>query len=307
MKRLLSLLDRLRDSDLPVLIVGETGTGKELIARTVHEESRRAGGPFRVVDCATIPPALLESELFGVRAGAFTGAERDRAGILSLSEKGTVLVDEVAGVEREVQGKLLRVLTARKIRPVGAEEEIALDVRFIFSTARDLEAEVREGRFREDLYHRIRVLVVPVPALRERPEDFDRLVERLLGEEGGTSPSVARGVLDRLRGLPWPGNVRELGNLLARLRIESPDAITEEALERVLREPTRTILPQNILAGQPLDALHERLERDYILYHFRRLHHDTEALLRFLGVSRRTLYRKCSRLGISLRSSRKRG
>jgi DNA-binding NtrC family response regulator len=302
MRRLVEILDRLRGTEIPVLIQGETGTGKELVARVIHEESPRAEAPFRVVDCATIPSGLLESELFGARAGAFTGIERDRPGILEQAGGGTILIDEIGGAEPDVQGKLLRVLDSGGFRPVGGEEERKADVRFLFSTSRDLEGEVKEGLFRRDLYHRIRVLALEVPPLRDRPEDFEDLVRRLLSEAGEPAPEIDRRALERIRRLEWPGNVRELKNFLARVRVESPGRITVASVDAARRDPkTSTFFPRNLLTDAPLPALQERLERDYILYHLRRLGGDTRALSRFLGLSRRQFYRRCTRLGIRLR------
>jgi DNA-binding NtrC family response regulator/tetratricopeptide (TPR) repeat protein len=309
MRRLSLLLDRLRDSDLPVLIQGETGSGKELAAWLLHAGSRRSEGPFRVVDCAAIPVPLLESELFGARAGAFSGQDRDRPGLLALARGGTVLFDEVSALIPELQAKLLRTLSERTMRPLGAEVEEPVDVRFIFSTSRDLDLDVREGRFRRDLLHRIQAVVVRVPPLRERQEDLPELVEVFLDDPaGGALPrgtSLGKGVLSRLRAHSWPGNVRELKHLLARLRLENPRAITLEALERALGgEAPRDLLPRNVLLGESLTDIRDRIEREYLVCHFRRLGGDTAALCRFLAISRRQLYRRCVRLRIRLRRER---
>lgn len=302
MRRLQGMLDRLRGVELPVLIRGEIGTGKELVARILHEESPRSRGPFRVIDCATIPAGLLESELFGAVAGAYTGIERDRAGILSLAAGGTVLVDEIAGAGLDVQAKLLRVISTGAMRPIGAEEESEVDVRFLFSTCRDLEVEIQAGRFREDLHHRVRVVVLDVPPLRDRPEDMEGLVAGILAEGATPAPSLGAGVVERLCSLEWTGNVRQLENVLARACIESPREITLEAISRAVSDPgTSTVVPRNLLAGEELRVLQERLERDYIVYHLRRLEGDSRALSRLLGISRRQFYRRCARLGIKLR------
>lgn len=306
MRRIAAELDRLRGADLPVLIQGETGSGKETLARILHQESGRAERPFQVVDCAAIPPALLEAELFGARKGAFTDSNEDRPGILSMASGGTVFMDEIAAVPLEVQGKLLRVISEHTFRRLGDEAETRIDVRFLFSTSRDLDVEVREKRFRADLLHRIHVVSLRVPPLRERREDLPLLVELFLREGGGPFPKLGPGVLEKLAKLPWPGNVRELRNFIARARLESPEEITVEALRRARREPeTQTIFPRNLLAGEALPALKAQLERDYILFHFRRLEGDTTALLQFLKLSRQKLYRRCRELGIRLREERK--
>lgn len=306
MRRLVSDLEKLRGVDLPVLIQGETGSGKEAIARIVHQESRRADKPFQVLDCASIPPALLEAELFGARKGAFTDLKEDRPGILATASGGTLLVDEIAGVPLEVQGKLLRMISERSFRRLGDEAETRADVRFLFSTSKDLEEEVRAERFRSDLLHRIRIFPLRVPPLRERPEDIPGLVKLFLREGREPPPRLGPGVLEKLAKLPWPGNVRELRNLLARARLECSEEITVDAIRRMLEEPeTRTIFPRNLLAGEAFSTLKAQLERDYILFHFRRLDGDTRALLEFLNLSRQKLYRRCRALGIRLREEKR--
>ncbi len=309
MRTLIQTLGRLRTVDLPVLVTGETGSGKDLIARVLHEESQRAGAPFRVVNCAAMPRELFEAELFGARTGAFTGLDENRDGILKEAAGGTVLVDEIGEAPLDVQAKLLRVIGNGSFRPLGAEGEEKADVRFLFATAQDLEEAVREGSFREDLYHRINVFSVRVPALRQRPEDLPELVRLLLEEEsvGDTRPVVDEEALHVLRGKPWPGNVRQLRNLLLRLRIENPERIDVESLRRSPGERhTTSIFPPSLLDRETLPSLKDRLERDYIVYHFRRLEGSTTRLCEFLELGRRQLYRRCERLGISLRAERRR-
>jgi DNA-binding NtrC family response regulator/tetratricopeptide (TPR) repeat protein len=306
MRRLACVLDRLRSSDLPVLIRGETGSGKEIVARVIHRESRRAPGPFLVVDCASIPAGLVEAELFGARAGAFTDLGKDRPGMLSLASGGTVLIEEIAGLGLELQAKLLRVLGRKTIRRLGDEVESPIDVRFLFTTVRDLEAEARAGRFREDLLHRMRVLTVEVPPLRERPEDIPDLAARFLGETTGPAVELGQGVLERLSRARWPGNARELRNLLARLRLECSGAITTADLDRASGESAaETVVPRTILERESLNTLRERLEREYLLHHLHRLRGNTRALARLLGLERQQLYRRARRLGI--RFSEKKG
>jgi DNA-binding NtrC family response regulator/tetratricopeptide (TPR) repeat protein len=307
MRKLAALLDRLKDTDLPVLISGETGTGKELVARIIHGESRRSGAPFLVVDCAAIPAGLLEAELFGAKAGAFTDLKRDRRGILSLAAGGTVFIDGIAEASPDLQGRLLRVISEKSLRPLGGDREEALDVRFLFSSARDLEEEAREGRFRGDLLHRINVVAMRVPPLRERTEDFPDLVLALLSEGAAEPPDVEPDAIRRLQEHRWPGNVRELKNVLARLLLESPRTIDLEAIDRVLGEPdttTTSIVPRSRLDRDPLPVLQDRVARDYMLHHFRRLRGDAAALGAFLGLRRRQLYRRLERLGISLKEER---
>lgn len=302
-RKLAGLLDRLKGSDLPVLIQGETGTGKEMVARIIHRESRRSGGPFLVVDCAAIPSALLDAELFGAKAGAFTDLRQDRRGILALAAGGTVLVDGIAEVALELQAKLLRVLSEGTVRPLGAEREERLDVRVLFASSRDLAEEMSEGRFRKDLFYRINVVAVRVPPLRDRGEDFAELVQALLAEASGDTRAMDLDTIERLRNRDWPGNVRELKNVLCHLRLEDSGSLDGKVLRKLLGEPdttTTAVFPRKILEGEPLAALQRRLSRDYLLHHFRRVGGDVAALSSFLGVSRRQLYRKLERSGISL-------
>ena len=302
MRPLAAMLERLSASDLPVLITGETGSGKELVARAIHEGSPRASKSFTVVDCATVPPEILEAELFGARQGAFTGITRDRRGILAEAEGGTVLIDGIGEVPPEVQGKLLRVIATGSARPLGAAAESPVDVRFLFSTARDLDEEVKAGRFREDLLHRIRVLSAVVPPLRERPEDLAELVAALLEEMGDPPVTLDGPTLSLLQGRTWPGNVRELKNLLARARIEHGKPLTAEAIAGAsVSWPASDWFSAGLLAREELPRLKERLEREYIVFHYRRLGRDSKALCRFLSLERRQLYRRLERLGIRLR------
>ena len=311
MQNLLRSLDRLRKSDAPLLITGETGTGKELVARLVHEESRRSDEEFRVVDCTAIPTELFEAELFGARAGAFTSIEDDRRGLVESVGDGTILFDEIGDLDLDAQAKLLRLVDTLRYRAVGDEEEKTTSARLVFTSAKNLEDEVRSGRFRADFHHRVRVLTIDVPPLRDRPEDFADLIARFFAEstQSGSPSHPARQIDDeliqRLRSRSWPGNVRQLRNYILRLRLENTGTISASAL-RESSDDDRLLFPRNVLASQPLDVLRERLERDYVVYHFRRLGGDTNELCAFLGLGRRQLYRRCERLKISLRSERAR-
>jgi DNA-binding NtrC family response regulator len=307
MRKLAALLDRLRETDLPVVICGETGTGKEMVARIIHRESRRSGAPFLVVDCAAIPTALVEAELFGAKAGAFTDLHADRRGLLSLAAGGTVFIEGISDAGLDIQANLLRVLSERTLRPLGGDREEAIDVRFLFSSARDLEEEAQEGRLRSDLLHRINVITARVPPLRDRTGDFPELVRTLLSELTVEPPAVEPGAIERLEEHDRPGNVRELKNVLARLCLESPRRIDQAAVDRVLGESdttTTSIFPGALLDEHPFPVLQVRLARDYLLHHLRRLQGDPEALCKFLGVRRRQLYRRRERYGISLKEER---
>lgn len=215
MREMFAMLARVARTDAPVLIRGETGTGKELVARAIHDASPRASGPYVIVDCAALAAGLLESELFGHARGAFTGADASREGAIEAADGGTVFLDEIGELPLEMQPKLLRVLEQRTIRRLGESTHRPVDVRFIFATHRDLVAHVARGWFREDLYFRMAVLPIRVPPMRERLEDLELLVEHFLGPGAPMLPSA---FLDELRARPWKGNVRELRNTLDRAR-----------------------------------------------------------------------------------------
>jgi two-component system nitrogen regulation response regulator GlnG len=216
MQEVYKTIGRIAGTDVSVLIRGESGTGKEVVARAIHHYSRRAGKPFVAVSCAAIPATLLESELFGHERGAFTDAHQRRAGRFELAQGGTLYLDEVGDLGPELQPKLLRALQERQFERVGGSETLRVDVRVVAATNRDLEALIREGRFREDLYYRLNVLTLALPPLRERPEDVPFLVDHLLAKYAGElgERAVSAEALDRLRGHDWPGNVRELENVI---------------------------------------------------------------------------------------------
>jgi transcriptional regulator with GAF, ATPase, and Fis domain len=220
MRRVFTLLERAAASDVTVLVEGETGTGKELAAAALHALSRRRGGPFVVCDLASLPGTLAESELFGHVRGAFTGADRDRVGAFELAHGGTVFLDEIGELPIEVQPRLLRVLQERQVRRIGASEYRKVDVRVVAATNRDLGDEVRAGRFRADLYHRLSTVAIHLPALRDRPDDVPALAEHFLRTAteaaGRPTPALDRDFLDSLAAHDWPGNIRELRNVLER-------------------------------------------------------------------------------------------
>jgi transcriptional regulator with GAF, ATPase, and Fis domain len=217
MRRIFALLEKVAASNATVLLTGETGTGKDVLARSVHGESARKAKPFEVVDCGAITASLIESELFGHERGAFTGAVAARAGAFERAEGGTLFLDELGELPLDLQPKLLRVLEARELRRVGGQKTIPVDVRVIAATTKDLPKEVRAGRFREDLYFRLAVVAIRVPALRERLEDVPLLAKRMLDQRvGEIGLGIGDAVLARLASHDWPGNVRELRNVLER-------------------------------------------------------------------------------------------
>jgi DNA-binding NtrC family response regulator len=224
MREIYAILEKISPTDATVVIEGETGTGKEVVARSIHQESRRAGGPFMVFDCGAVPENLIESELFGHEKGAFTGAVSTRQGVFEMAHGGTVFLDELGELALELQPKLLRVLEQREVKRVGGSKPIKVDVRVVAATNRDLEEEVRAGRFREDLFYRLSVVRLILPALKERKEDIPNLVKHFLknahlnrDREGQPKiQNVSRESLDRLVEYEWPGNVRELFNCVER-------------------------------------------------------------------------------------------
>ena len=216
MRRIFGVLERIAPTAATILLTGETGTGKDALARSIHTESKRADGPFEVVDCGAITPSLIESELFGHERGAFTGAVSARAGAFERAAGGTLFLDEIGELALDLQPRLLRVLESREFRRVGGQRMLAADVRIVAATTRNLQAEVAAGRFREDLFFRLAVVSVHVPPLRERGDDVEPLVARLLASLGASALTVPPATYASLRAHDWPGNVRELRNAIER-------------------------------------------------------------------------------------------
>ena len=285
-----------------VLIYGENGTGKELVARTVHTFSRRRGGPFIEVNCAAIPEELIESELFGHIKGAFTGALSDRRGKFELADGGTLFLDEIGDMSLKTQAKVLRALQEQVVEPVGGATSVRVDVRVIAATNKDLPTEIRLGRFREDLYFRLNVIPIFVPPLRDRPDDIALLAEHFMTElaaEYGRRPKrFDAGAVTGLRSYRWPGNVRELRNVVERLMIMVPgDTITLADLS-FLDGAAVTAVPVH---GQvaPLHEARDRFERDYILRALAAQQGNISRTAEALGVERSNLYRKMRAFGIA--------
>jgi two-component system response regulator AtoC len=228
MRKVMDLASRVAPHATTVLVTGESGTGKEVVARAVHRMSPRRDAPFIAVNCAAIPENLLESELFGHQKGAFTGANADRAGLFEEASGGTLLLDEIGDLPLGLQAKLLRVLQEAEVRRVGETRTRKVDVRVIAATARDMEKDVKAGHFREDLYYRLNVVRIHIPSLRERPEDLEGLVAKLLGRAGdraGRQVMMSAEAMAAIRQQPWPGNVRELENALERAVVLSSDGV----------------------------------------------------------------------------------
>ena len=276
-----------------VLITGESGSGKEMVARALHNSGPRKSKPFIPLNCTAIPENLLESELFGHVKGSFTGATSDRRGLFEEADKGTLFLDEIGDLSLPLQAKLLRVLQEREIRPVGSSQSKRVDVRIIAATHRDLRIMVKDGKFREDLFYRLNVVPVRVPALRERTEDIPLLVEKFIKKFAAQNNSNIKGItpdaMAVLMAHPWPGNVRELENVIERAMVLSRGDMIEKAmvLDSALQE-----------AKSNVDQLHsdrptlEKLEERYIKLVLGEVHNSKEEAAKILGVSRRTLYRK---------------
>jgi len=260
MQELRNTVGKVSRSQAPVYIVGESGVGKELVARTIHEQGARAKGPFVPVNCGAIPTELMESEFFGHRKGSFTGAHADKPGLFQAANGGTLFLDEVAELPLQMQVKLLRAIQEKSVRPVGAASEIPVDVRLLSATHKDLSQQVAEGRFRHDLYYRINVIELRVPQLRERRDDLPELAStiltRLASSHARLPPQLSASAHDALAGYSFPGNVRELENILERaLALAESSTITAADLHLPASQPAR-LLP-DASAAAPVEAVHD--------------------------------------------------
>ena len=288
------------DSTAPVLIVGESGSGKELVARAIHSHSKRAREPFVGINCGAIADTLLESELFGHQRGAFTGAVADHKGVFEQAAGGTVLLDEIGDTTAALQVRLLRVIEEGEVRPVGGNRSLRVAARVIAATNVPLEQAVAEGRFRQDLYYRLSVIVIRVPPLRDRRADIPLLIGSFLEDacqRAGQKKMLSTGALDALLRHTWPGNVRELRNTIERLVVSSHGSLIE-AFE--LTEAAPPALP--VAQDQPFSDLPtlDDLERRYLLHVLEAANGNRTRAAEILGVDRRTLYRMAERFGIGL-------
>ena len=299
MREVLKLIGLAAASNVTVLLTGETGSGKEVLARLLHRASGRAEAPFVAVNCAAIPADLLESELFGHVKGAFTGAVADRAGRFRQARRGTLLLDEIGDMPVAMQSKVLRVIEDKRFTPVGATQEESADVRLIAATHRDLAEQVRHSQFREDLYHRLNVLPIRVPSLRERPEDIPALANHFLAHFSRPSKRLSADALNLLCLHPWSGNVRELRNMIERACVTVRGPTIEKSHVSILLHPPAAIdVPTADLLQLSLPEAISALERAMIL---RALHENqnnrTEAARR-LGIHRQLLYVKLKEYGL---------
>ncbi len=301
MRRVFDVVRRVATTDTHVLIIGESGSGKEVVARAIHESGRRKDAPFVALNCGALPEMLLESELFGHERGAYTGAVSREHGLLASADAGTIFLDEIADMPTTMQAKLLRVLEDWEVRPVGGSESRTIDVRVISSSKYDLLKAVQEGTFREDLFYRLNVVTIEIPALRERMEDVPLLTERILArlaeEQGRTPPVVEREVMELLLRYPWPGNVRELEHLLERAMVLSPAApvITVEDLPPGFAKSVE--MTAVAAEEQGLPTLRE-MERMHIMKALDISRWNRSTAAEMLGINRRTLYRKIRDYGI---------
>jgi len=333
MQQVRSLVDKVARSMAPVLVNGESGTGKELVARAIHEVSVRSGQPFIAVNCSAIPEQLLEAEFFGYRKGSFTGAMEDREGFFQAANGGTLFLDEIGDLPLAMQSKLLRAIQERSVRPVGAVSEVAVNVRLLSATHKDLAAEVHGGNFRQDLYYRLNVIQIRVPPLRERLEDLVSISERVLeriARDAGVSPPprLTRDALVHLMRYPFPGNVRELENLLHRAvalsgdevidvydlglpetvftdsAAQELDLITENTRGDVVQQLAQIELPPMVPVEEPLPSDLEKhldhVERDILVRALERHRFNRTAAGASLGLSLRQMRYRMARLGVNV-------
>jgi two-component system response regulator HydG len=298
LRAVLELAHRVAASDATVLVLGESGTGKEVVAREIHRASPRARQPFVAVNCSAIPETLLESELFGHEKGSFTGAVRQRKGRFELAEGGTIFLDEIGDMSPALQAKLLRFLQDHRLQRVGGSIDVTVDARVIAATNRDLEREVAEGRFRDDLFFRLNVVTITVPPLRERPEDVPLLVEhflRLYAPEGAKPKKISPRAMRLLMGHPWPGNVRELENAIQRSVVLSRgETIFPEQL------PPRVRAAESAEPAAGAGRTMREVERDVIVKTLKETGGNRTKAAVILGISRRTLQNKIKEYGIDL-------
>jgi two-component system, NtrC family, nitrogen regulation response regulator NtrX len=315
MRRVMAQIERVAAGETRICIYGETGTGKELVARTLHEKSHRCAGPFVTLNCAAVPAELIESELFGHEKGSFTGAAQRHTGKFEQAHRGTLFLDEIGDMPPAMQAKLLRVLEEGEVERIGADKPTAVDVRVVVATHRNLEQLVESGGFRRDLYHRVVVFPLELPPLRKRSEDLPALVDhfaRQVSAQNGWKPvGLAPAAIEALKQYAWPGNIRELRNVVERLLLLAGDEVGADDVRMAL--PTSHALAQAAREGFPAQEtagpLVQRVlafERAVVLTELERHGRRITQTARALGLERSHLYKKCQQLGIDLQSLRAR-
>jgi two-component system nitrogen regulation response regulator NtrX len=307
MRRRMAQVERVAASETRVCILGETGTGKELIARSLHQHSARSSGPFIALNCAAVPAELIESELFGHEKGSFTGAAGRHTGKFEQAEHGTLFLDEIGDMPLPMQAKLLRVLEEGEVERIGGDRPIKVDVRVVVATHRNLEALVREGKFRQDLFHRVYVFPLTLPPLRERREDIPSLVEHFAAQvcaQNDWKPVVfAPQAIEALQGYAWPGNIRELRNVVERLMLLATEAsVTQQTVESALPSAPGGVSASN--SAGSLAARVQEFERETVLAELKRQHNHITNTAKALGLERSHLYKKAEQLGIDLSALR---
>jgi DNA-binding NtrC family response regulator len=309
MRKLMAQLERVAASETRVCILGETGTGKELVARTLHERSARSGGPFITLNCAAVPAELIESELFGHEKGSFTGAAGRHIGKFEQAERGTIFLDEIGDMPLAMQAKLLRVLEEGEVERVGGDKPVRVDVRVVVATHRNLEAQVREGKFRQDLFHRIYVFPIVLPPLRERREDIPRLVEHFTAQvcaQNGWKPvSFTPEAIVVLQSYRWPGNVRELRNMVERLiLLATGNEVDRGTVEMALPRAASSDAALSSYSGSLAERV-QTFERETILAELKRNQYHITNTAKALGLERSHLYKKAQQVGIDLAAAAK--
>ncbi len=318
MRRVMAQIDRVAASETRVCIYGETGTGKELAARTLHEKSARAAGPFVTLNCAAIPTELIESELFGHEKGSFTGAAQRHIGKFEQAHRGTLFLDEIGDMPLALQTRLLRVLEESEVERIGGDKPVAVDVRVVVATHRNLEEMVEAGSFRRDLYHRVVVFPIVLPPLRSRREDIAALVEhfarQICAQNGWKPVPFAPEAVEMLQGLSWRGNIRELRNAVERLLLMAGETVDRGAVEMALPGAAASsagnadgISEGAVAAAGPLASRVAEFERVTVLAELERQHRHVTNTAKALGLERSHFYKKCQQLGIDLNQHAKNG
>ena len=307
MRKLIAQLDRVSTSETRVCILGETGTGKELVARTLHDRSARASGPFVAVNCAAVPAELIESELFGHEKGSFTGAAGRHLGKFEQAGHGTLFLDEIGDMPLAMQTKLLRVLEEGEIERIGGDKPVPVDVRVLVATHRNLDALVAEGQFRRDLFHRIYVFPVLLPPLRERKEDIPALIEhfaqQVCAQNNWKPVPFTPEAIAALQAYSWPGNVRELRNVVERAMLSATEGVVDLTTVEFCLPANLPSAPGASGSGELADRV-QAFERQVILSELKRHHNNVTSAAKSLGLERSHLYKKAEQLGIDMRALR---